>query len=125
MRKNDGRLIAVMALAAVLSFLFINMTQKGTHKELVIQKDRAVIKRVDLGKVTADTKLTIDVDDGQMVIVYNKDGAWVKSSPCPDKICIKEGRIQKPGETIACVPEKVLLTLQSAAKEREHDAILR
>lgn len=51
MRKNDGRLIAVMALAAVLSFLFINMTQKGTHKELVIQKDRAVIKRVDLGKL--------------------------------------------------------------------------
>ena len=93
MRKNDGRLIAVMALAAVLSFLFINMTQKGTHKELVIH--------------------------------YNKDGAWVESSPCPDKICIKEGRIQKPGETIACVPEKVLLTLQSAAKEREHDAILR
>ena len=84
MRKNDGRLIAVMALAAVLSFLFINMTQKGTHKELVIQKDRAVIKRVDLGKVTADTKLTIDVDDGQMVIVYNKDGAWVESSPCHD-----------------------------------------
>lgn len=104
--QNDGRLIAVMALAAVLSFLFINMTQKGTHKELVIQKDRAVIKRVDLGKVTADTKLTIDVDDGQMVIVYNKDGAWVESSPCPDKICIKEGRIQKPGETIACVPER-------------------
>ena len=31
MRKNDGRLIAVMALAAVLSFLFINMTQKGPH----------------------------------------------------------------------------------------------
>ena len=59
MRKNDGRLIAVMALAAVLSFLFINMTQKGTHKELVIQKDRAVIKRVDLGKVTADTTLPI------------------------------------------------------------------
>lgn len=27
-----------MALAAVLSFLFINMTQKGTHKELVIQR---------------------------------------------------------------------------------------
>lgn len=49
--QNDGRLIAVMALAAVLSFLFINMTQKGTHKELVIQKDRAVIKRVDLGKL--------------------------------------------------------------------------
>lgn len=90
MRKNDGRLIAVMALAAVLSFLFINMTQKGTHKELVIQKDRAVIKRVDLGKVTADTKLTIDVDDGQMVIVYNKDGAWVESSPCPDKSALRK-----------------------------------
>ena len=78
-----------------------------------------------LGIVTADTKLSIDWVVGQIVIVYIKDGSWVESSPCPDKICIKEGRIQKPGETIACVPEKVLLTLQSAAKEREHDAILR
>ena len=36
MRKNDGRLIAVMALAAVLSFLFINMTQTVSYTHLTL-----------------------------------------------------------------------------------------
>ena len=86
-----------------------------------IYHDNAIVERIALKGVQAETKLSIPVKDGTIKIRYDKNGAWVESSPCPDKICVHQGKITKPGETAACVPEKVLLAIEEPAKEAEHE----
>jgi hypothetical protein len=46
-------------------------------------------------------------------VVQIEDGfLQVLSSPCPEKICVKSGKIHTPGEWIACLPNQVLITIE-------------
>ena len=60
-----------------------------------------------------------------MVLVIKDGVAWVSKSSCPRKICIKTGKINQPGQVIACVPNKVLIKALGPQKRREIDAILK
>lgn len=125
MRKNDVRLVLVLAVLAFVSWLFFHAFQSQENKVLVVRLDQQVIQRIELKKVTAETKLPVTVKDGELTVLYDREGASVISSPCPDKVCVHQGKITKAGQTIACVPEKVLVTLTTPEKENDHDAILR
>ncbi len=125
MRKNDFWLILVLLVLATGSWFLFRSDSTAKDKVLVVRKDQQVLQRIELKKVTSETKLIVPVEHGELVIAYDKDGGRVISSPCPDQVCVHQGKITRSGQTIACVPEKVLVTLTTAAKENDHDAILR
>ena len=125
MRKADYLVLVALVLIAALGYGLLALRGNSSNKILIIKHDNAIVERIALKGVQAETKLSIPVKDGTIKIRYDKNGAWVESSPCPDKICVHQGKITKPGETAACVPEKVLLAIEEPAKEAEHDAILK
>ncbi len=45
---------------------------------------------------------TVEVDGRRVRVI---------SSPCPNKICVAQGWIERPGETITCLPNRVSITL--------------
>jgi hypothetical protein len=59
---------------------------------------------------------------GDTVVVIENGSVRVVSSPCPEKICIKTGRISKPGQWIACLPNKVFISIRGRRSEQP-DAI--
>ena len=125
MRKNDFWLILVLLVLAAGSWFLFRSDSTARDKVLVVQKGQQVLQRIELKKVTSETKLIVPVEHGEMVIAYDREGGRVLSSPCPDQVCVHQGKITRSGQTIACVPEKVLVTITTAAKENDHDAILR
>ena len=125
MRKNDFWLILVLLVLAAGSWFLFRSDSTARDKVLVVRKDQQVLQRSELKKVTSETKLIVPVEHGEMVIAYDREGGRVLSSPCPDQVCVHQGKITRSGQTIACVPEKVLVTITTAAKENDHDAILR
>ena len=125
MRKADYLVLVALVLIAALGYGLLALRGNSSNKILIIKHDNAIVERIALKGVQAETKLSIPVKDGTIIIRYDKNGAWVESSPCPDKICVHQGKITKPGETAACVPEKVLLAIEEPAKEAEHDAIVK
>lgn len=125
MRKNDFWLILVLLVLAAGSWFLFRSDSTARDKVLVVRKDQQVLQRIELKKVTSETKLIVPVEHGELVIAYDREGGRVLSSPCPDQVCVHQGKITRSGQTIACVPEKVLVTITTAAKENDHDAILR
>jgi hypothetical protein len=54
-----------------------------------------------------------------ITIVRIGDGAaWIEDSPCRDKLCVASGRISKPGQWIACLPNKVFLRIGGESEEK-------
>lgn len=47
-----------------------------------------------------------------------KDGeAYIEEASCPDKQCVKQGKISKAGEMLVCLPNRVVIKVVDANEE--------
>lgn len=104
-RRSDLLLILVLLAAAggVWAWLYFTRAQSA---EVKVTVDGAVY-----GTYPLDTDTTVRIgDDTNYNILVIKDGeAWVSEASCPDKICVNKGKIQYDGESIICLPNKVVI----------------
>ena len=80
-------------------------TMKGNHDQ--------VVQNVPLD---ADVERTIAVQGplGVTRIEICGNSARVVSSPCPDKICVRMGWLSRVGEYAACIPNRVVVTVETS-----------
>jgi hypothetical protein len=105
--KILAAVIAVGAAGAVIALLLtrspendskVHITAEGTEYAVVpLNEDRIINVPGPLGKTTVEIK-------GGRVRVLD--------SPCPNKICVSQGWIERPGETIICLPNRVSITVK-------------
>lgn len=71
-----------------------------------------------------DSEATIHVPGplGDTVVAIRDGAVEVLSSPCPEKICVKTGKVSKPGQWIACLPNRVFVAVRGRRNEQP-DAI--
>lgn len=55
-------------------------------------------------------------------IYIGKDGARFIKSPCEDSLCVKTGLLSENGDTMACVPQRVVLSIKND-KNNKFDAV--
>lgn len=111
MKKNDFVLIAVLLLLAVAGFaLFTALQTDGDTVALRI--DGVVKARFPLFE---DTVQIISTDAGVNTLVIEGGKAYVREADCPDGICVAHRPISMVGETIVCLPHKVVIEIESQA----------
>ena len=54
-----------------------------------------------------EDEIKIESEEGYNVVKIHNHGAQITEASCPDKVCIHEGFITKPSESIVCLPNKV------------------
>ena len=47
--------------------------------------------------------------DGKNTVVTESGRAYMREADCPDRLCVKTGRIRSVGERIICLPNKVVI----------------
>ncbi len=56
-------------------------------------------------------------------ILVEKDGVTFLESSCSDSLCVKRGKMTKSGDAMACVPQRVVVTLKSE-KNADFDSVV-
>ncbi|MBE6731541.1 MAG: NusG domain II-containing protein [Ruminococcaceae bacterium] len=119
MKKTKKKLIADIIL--VLSVLLISALcyiiasfNQSEGSEVVVTVGNEEYGRFPLN---IDKKLTITVDDETNlqynVLVIENGSADIIEASCPDGICEDHLPISKSGETIVCLPNKVVVRIES------------
>jgi len=54
---------------------------------------------------------------GDTVVQLGEGSARVLSSPCREKICVRAGAIARPGQWVACLPNRVFLEIRGRSRE--------
>lgn len=116
----DKILIGVVLLAIGLSIWWIF---KGNKAEFVEIQTPETIKRVNLS--VRPQMVSVYGALGTTTIEIREKKVKVVSSPCPQKMCVKMGWRGKNGETIVCLPNKVVVKIVSAHQKQKLDAITR
>jgi hypothetical protein len=106
-------LILFLSTAVILhDKLGINLPSAGAAEAAVFQ-DGKLFQRLKLDKdqevVLFNGKMLLELKDGRL---------RVKESDCPRRICLHTGWIQHPGETIVCVPNKMVIEINASGSPR-------
>lgn len=116
-KKADIVLIAallVLSLAPGGYFFATGFLDETGHTKAVIQVDGALYKEIPLSEHTGTETFTIDTPQGYNTVVVQDQSIAITEADCPDKICVSDGYISKPGEMTVCLPHKVMIEVQSA-----------
>ncbi len=54
-----------------------------------------------------------EIDLGTNIVTIKGGYVYMSYADCPDKICIKQGKINKKGQTITCLPNKITVSISS------------
>ena len=116
MTKWDKILIASILVVSIGALFFISgMAMNYDNRYVKISIDGELYKKYSLDG-TFDKEIIIDTDKGTNVIHIKKGFVYMEESTCPDKTCIKQGSIDRPGEIIVCLPNKVTVEIIGEAE---------
>ena len=107
--KKDLLFIAAILLAASLAFFFFRPQPSESLSRAEISVDGKAVMELDLSE---DQVLTVDGAGGGYNRIQVRDGAVsVLEASCPDKVCVHTGTVRYPGETIVCLPNRMIITV--------------
>ncbi len=119
-RKNDLILIGVLLAGFVVIFgalLLVN----GRGSYVVVSVDSVEVASFPLNE---DVSYEIQGYEGGRNTLVIKDGkAWVEDSSCPDHLCEHMGKIDKVGQSVICLPNRVVVEIREDGKIAEFDSI--
>lgn len=116
-KRNDLILILLVLAIGIVGFFGIEFYKSKTtlHGEAVIYVDGTEVGRYPLHK---DNRIEIKGKNGTNYLVIQDGKAWIEEADCPDRICILRGKIDKNGETVVCLPNKIVVEIQNGEEDR-------
>lgn len=102
--------LIIILIPAILAACFYFMHWKGTGTKVLLYSDNQLIKELTLSQ---DTTYTVSNEMGSNTVVIENHQVYVRDADCPDKRCEKQGAISKPGETIICLPHKLIIEVSN------------
>lgn len=123
-RKNDMILILALLIVALIAYFGIGIYQEMNTRDgvAVITIDGVEYGRYPLAE---DIVEKIELPDGAYNLLVIEDGqADVTEASCPDGICVNHREISKRGQSIVCLPNKVVVEIING-EESEIDFVVK
>ncbi|MBO4563170.1 MAG: NusG domain II-containing protein [Clostridia bacterium] len=105
---NDIILVVALLALALAAWGVIRITHKsGDYAVVEIAGEETA--RYPLNE---DIRIDIEAEGGHVNTFVISDGkAYVESADCPDKLCVKQHAVSRVGETIICLPHKLVIRI--------------
>lgn len=113
LKKQDGILILVLLAAAAVFFLGYRLWNRKTPEEVVVYVGEQEYARFS---VKENREFLIETEQGSNLLILKDGTADVTEASCPDKICVHQSPISQTGETIVCMPNRVIVTIEQASQ---------
>ena len=118
LRKADFLLFFIfIAVAALIAAVPLVRSSDGAPRvRIIAQGDLAGIYPLD-----SDNEIEIERDGHRNVVVIKDNTVHMDYSDCKNQVCVNTGKISKPGETIVCLPNYVIVEIVSSEEGGEDD----
>ena len=111
--KKEILLLVIIFVAAVIGYFVFQKLQSTPGGQVKVTVDGAVYGTYDLNPTGGKAqKIEIRGQDGTVTntLVIEDGKADMISADCPDKLCVNQHAISSNGETIVCLPNKLVIS---------------
>lgn len=119
-KKNDLILVGAL-LVGLLVLVAVLMATKSSGAYAVVSVDG-----VEVAAFSLDQDITYEIegyDGGHNTLVIKDGKAHLEDSSCPDHLCEHMGKIDKVGQSIICLPNRVVVEIRGAGDAADYDTI--
>lgn len=119
MKKWDVIIIVALIIISFIpeGVMFISSINKHNALYVEVYSEGKLYKKLPLDKDSGDTSITIDNELGKNIIEINNEQVKIIDADCHDKICVKAHDISKPGESLICLPHKLVVRIIGEGKQ--------
>jgi hypothetical protein len=125
MKRIEKIIVGIILLVSLMS-MGIMMVSKSNHQNgfIVIQVDNQVTKKIELN-YSSEVK-TYDFNfHGNTAYLETKNGSVrlleMSKELCPNSICSDTGWINQPYQSIVCLPNQIIITIQGGEIDKDQD----
>lgn len=112
--KTDIIFLAILITFGLLLtvLIYFPRSSAGTYVEIRVDGKKAAVY-----SLSADRRETLHSASGENTIIIKDGAVSMAAADCPDKVCVSMRRISRSGETIVCLPHKLVLEIRSGESE--------
>ena len=114
-KKRLADLILIVALLLLALVCYLLFSGSGSHGNVAVVCVN--------GEETARYPLVVDgryeLNGGSNILIIQDGCAWLEDADCPDKLCVRQGKIELDGQCITCLPNKLTVTIYADNSEVE------
>ena len=111
---TKGDIILIVSLLVLCLGLFVSSFKTAENLRAEIYVNGEIAHNIALSEVKENYTLT----ENYCQLLIENDGVSFVFSDCGDQLCVRRGKLKKQGDTMACVPEKVVVILKSDTKDK-------
>lgn len=123
--KNDIKLILILLFSTLIvvgALLARNLSEGQDRKQVVVSVDGAEIVRFPL-----DEDRTYEIagfGEGHNTLIIQGGEAYMSDASCPDHLCMGMGKISHAGQSIICLPNRVVIEIRDEkTTDPEYDTV--
>jgi hypothetical protein len=115
-KRYDVIIVIILIIFSILpTFLFAAGSYEGSDIYARIYVNGDLYKEIKLGD-GIEYDLVITNGRGVNEVSVSGREVYMASANCFDKYCVKQGHISEPGQTIVCLPNRVLIEITGKEK---------
>ena len=111
MNKQDKVLILIVFILFIIIFSILKITEKHDNLEALVYYENDLILRIDLSK--EEQEYTVNGYNGEIKLLAGNGHIKVSDEISPLHLCSKMGYISKSYEQIVCLPNKIIIKIDS------------
>ena len=113
-RKTKILIIGLIAVCIFCTALFLLLRRADRGTVAVISVNGEEYDRIDLSEVTEAYEMEIETEFGCNTLLVEPGAISVISASCPDKICVRQGKLTGGGMPIVCMPNRLVISLEGS-----------
>lgn len=102
-KKDIALILSLFVVFGTVLILRPAFLKNGTY--VLITKENAETEKYSL---YSEKHIVLEGNE----IVIENGYVYMKAAICPDKLCVKSGKISKKGEQIICLPNRVIVRIE-------------
>ncbi len=110
-QKADLAVVLALLLLALVLFLALRLGREEGGVA-VVRVDGVVTERHSLALSGEFPLKSDETGENENILVIENGEAYLRDANCPDKLCVRQGRIRYNGQTITCLPHRLTVTVE-------------
>lgn len=115
-KKWDFIIIFILIFISFIPYIVFTIQQVGVKEGppiAIVSVENKEIMRIPLTENESTEVLDVcTTESGKNILEIKDNEIRVRNSECPEQICTRTGFISKPGQTIICLPHRLIVEIE-------------